>query len=75
MVRIRFPPSASQAPGWRGPWRGTTAFPDYSELMRGKASCHLISPNSGDPLSFVAVAGGMGRDGDVDGARLISVSP
>ena len=43
-----------------GPWRGTTAFPDYSELMRGKAFCHLISPISGDPLTFVAAGG---RDG------------
>jgi hypothetical protein len=42
------------------PWRGATAFPDYSELMRGKASCHVISPISGDPLTFVAAGG---RDG------------
>src|SRR6516164_6552937 len=36
-VRILLARSASQAPAWRGSWRGTTAFPDYSELMRRKA--------------------------------------
>ena len=39
--------------------RQTEAASGYSELIRGKGSCHLISPFSGDPLSFVA-AGGTG---------------
>ena len=54
----------------RGPPSG------YSELMRGKASCHLVSPILW--RAALAPSGwrhGMGHDDHVDGVRLISMSP
>jgi hypothetical protein len=56
--------------------RQTEAASGYSELIRGKGSCHLISPILW--RSALVRSGwrhGMGHDGDVDGVQLISMSP
>ena len=56
--------------------RQTEAASGYSELIRGKGSCHLISPILWrSALVRSAWRHGMGHDGDVDGGQLISMSP
>ena len=48
----------------------------YSQLMHGKGACHLISPILWlSALARSAWWNGMSHDGDIDGVRLIWMSP